>query len=75
MLRANPGTPQRVQHLAANYGTEANYQANYRLTTSFVDARKGPFLTNNRIWIGGYLLYQTDISDYGHILTSEETAA
>jgi hypothetical protein len=59
---------------AANYGTDANYQANYRLTTAFVDARKGPFLTNNRIWIGSYSLYQTDVSDYDTILTSEGIA-
>ena len=38
----------------ANYGTDANFQANYRLTQAFVDAHKAPFLTNNRIWIGGY---------------------
>jgi hypothetical protein len=57
---------------AANYGTDANFQANYRLTTAFVDARKGPFLSNNRIWIGGYNLYQTDDSDYNSLLTSEQ---
>jgi len=57
---------------AANYGTDANFQANYRLTTAFVDARKGPFLSNNRIWIGGYNLYQTDDSDYIALLTSEQ---
>ena len=28
---------------AIDYGTDANFQANYRLTASFVDARKGPF--------------------------------
>jgi Putative esterase len=55
---------------AANYGTDANYQVNYRLTFSFVNALKRPFLTNNRIWIGGYRLYQTDVSDYDAILTS-----
>lgn len=59
---------------AANYGTDANYQANYRLTTAFVDSRKAPFLSNNRIWIGGYSLYQTDVSDYGAILNSEGIA-
>ena len=59
---------------AANYGTDANYQANYRLTTSFVDNYKGPFLSNNRIWIGGYSLFQTDVSDYDAILTSEGIA-
>ena len=59
---------------AANYGTDANYQANYRLTQAFVDAHKTPFLSSNRIWIGGYSLYQTDVSDYGAILTSEGIA-
>jgi len=56
---------------AAAYGTDANFQANYRLTASFVDAHKGPFLSSNRIWIGGYSLYGTDISDYDSLLTSE----
>ena len=55
---------------AANYGTDANYQANYRLTQAFVDARKAPFLTSNRIWIGSYALYQ-DVSDYDTLLNSE----
>ena len=56
---------------ADNYGTDANFQANYRLTTAFVDAHKSPFVTNNRIWIGGYYAFQTDISDYDALLTSE----
>ena len=54
-----------------NYGTDANFQANYRLSSSFLDAHKGPFLSNNRIWIGGYSEFQTDISDYDALLTSE----
>ena len=58
----------------ASYGTDANFQANYRLTTAFVDAHKGPFLASNRIWIGGYGLYQTDDSDYDALLTSEGIA-
>jgi hypothetical protein len=56
---------------AAGYGTDVNFQANYRLTLSFVDAHKGPFLSNNRIWIGGYSLYGTDVSDYDRLLASE----
>ena len=56
---------------ADNYGTDANFQANYRLTTAFLDAHKSPFLTNNRIWIGGYNTFQTDVSDYDALLTSE----
>ncbi len=56
---------------ADNYGTDANFQANYRLTAAFLDAHKSPFLTNNRIWIGGYYAFQTDVSDYDALLTSE----
>ena len=59
---------------ATGYGTDANFQANYRLTQSFVDARKGPFQGNNRIWIGGYSAFQTDMSDYDALLTSEGIA-
>jgi hypothetical protein len=56
---------------AANYGTDANFQANYRLTKAFVYAHRAPFLTSNRIWIGGYGLYPADDSDYDALLTSE----
>jgi S-formylglutathione hydrolase FrmB len=59
---------------ATSYGTQANFAANYQLTRSFVDARKSPFLTKNRIWIGGYSVFQTDISDYDALLTSEGIA-
>ena len=59
---------------ANNYGTEANFQANYRLTRSFVDAHKAPFLSQNRIWIGGYDVFRTDMADYDALLTSEGVA-
>jgi hydroxyacyl-ACP dehydratase HTD2-like protein with hotdog domain len=59
---------------AAGYGTDANFQANYRLTPAFIDARKGPFQSNNRIWIGGYSVFQNDVSDYDTLLTSESIA-
>ena len=59
---------------ANNYGTDANFQANYRLTRSFVDSHKTPFLTTNRIWIGGYEAFQTDMTDYDALLTSEGIA-
>jgi hypothetical protein len=55
---------------AANYGTDANYQANYRLTSGFVSQYAAPFKTANRIWIGGYNLYQKDVTDYDALLTS-----
>lgn len=57
---------------AASYGTDANFQANYRLTQAFVDSYKGPFLSNNRIWLGGYSLYETDVTDFDALLTAED---
>ena len=59
---------------AANYGTDANFQANYRLTAAFVHAHRAPFLTANRLWIGGWGLYQTDDSDYNALLTAQGIA-
>ena len=55
---------------AANYGTDANYQANYRLSTLFLNTHNMPFLTQNRIWIGGYNVFGTDIADLDAGLTS-----
>jgi hypothetical protein len=59
---------------AANYGTDANFQVNYRLTKAFVYGHRAPFLTCNRIWVGGYGLYATDDSDYNALLNSEGIA-
>jgi hypothetical protein len=56
---------------ANNYGTNANFQANYRLTPAFVSAHKAPFLSQNRIWIGGYQAFQTDMSDFDGLLISD----
>src|SRR5215469_1701437 len=55
---------------AQNYGTDANFQANYRLTAAFLNAHRAPFLTSDRIWIGGYGVFQTDMSDYDALLSS-----
>jgi hypothetical protein len=51
-----------------SYGTNANFQANYRLTAAFVKAHSGPFLGQNRIWIGGNRESPTDMSDYAKLL-------
>jgi hypothetical protein len=56
---------------ANDYGTNANFQGNYRLTQAFVDAHKVAFQATSRIWIGGYSAFQTDVSDYDALLTSE----
>ena len=34
-----------------NYGTEANFQSNYRLTDAWIAARKTPFQTATRLWL------------------------
>ena len=56
---------------SASYGTDANFQANYRLTAAFLAAHAAPFKTNNRIWIGGYQLFQQDVADYDALLTAQ----
>ena len=52
------------------YGTDANFQTNYRLTPIFLEAHKLPFVTSSRIWIGGYDVFRTDMSDYHGLLNS-----
>jgi len=56
---------------AASYGTDANFQANYELTAAFMNAHRGPFLKENRIWIGGSREFPVDMSDYAKLLTEE----
>ena len=52
----------------AAYGTDANFQANYRLTAAFVKAHSGPFVSAKRIWIGGAML-SADMASYAKLLT------
>ena len=59
---------------AKSYGTNESFQLKYRLTPAFVRARKGPFLSHNRLWIGGYSVFHADISDYHALLSSEGIA-
>ncbi|MGA9671465.1 MAG: alpha/beta hydrolase-fold protein, partial [Terracidiphilus sp.] len=58
----------------AGYGTDANFQSNYRLTSAFLAAHGASFRAENRIWIGGYDLYRTDVSDYATLLATEGIA-
>lgn len=53
-----------------NYGTDANFQANYRLTGTFIDTWKAPFTSEDRIWISGGDLFQSQVSDFDSLLTS-----
>lgn len=54
-----------------NYGTDANFIANYELTTAHITAwtSGADFTTNNRIWIGGYFAFQTDVATFDTTLT------
>jgi Putative esterase len=52
------------------YGNDANFQANYRLSAAFLNARKAPFMNANRIWIGGYAVFKKDIANYSARLAS-----
>src|SRR5262245_35931654 len=54
---------------ASNYGTDANFQANYRLTAAFVQAYANPFLIDNRVWISGYLFFPQEVPDFAALLT------
>jgi S-formylglutathione hydrolase FrmB len=56
------------------YGTEQNFQDNYRLTPAFVNAHKTPFVHHNRLWIGGYSAFKSAVSDYDALLTSDGIA-
>ena len=56
---------------ATAYGTEANFANNYQLSQAFVAAHRTPFMTQDRIWLGGYGLYPQDMADYESLLTSE----
>jgi hypothetical protein len=49
---------------------DSNFQNNYRLTGTFIDTWKAPFTTQDRIWISGYDVFQTDVSDLDALLTS-----
>jgi len=55
---------------AACYGTDANFQANYRLTSQFVGSRRTPFLQDCRMWIGRGPVFMNSVSRYESILTA-----
>jgi hypothetical protein len=56
---------------ADDYGTQANFQDNYQMNASFIDAHKAPFTTQDRIWISEGPAFQSQVSDFDSLLTSE----
>jgi hypothetical protein len=57
---------------AACYGTNANYQAHYRLTSQFVEARRMPFRQDRRIWIGQGPIFSNSVARYESILAAAD---
>ena len=55
---------------SGDYGTNANFQNNYRLTGTFIDSWKAPFTTEDRIWISGYNNFRPSVADFDALLTS-----
>ena len=56
-----------------NYGTDANFQNNYRLTAALLETYKTPFLTDNRIWISAATsgIFYTATTDFDALLTTK----
>ena len=56
---------------ASDYGTQANFQDNYELTNSFINASKAPFTTDDRILISEGPVFQSQVADFDSLLTSQ----
>jgi hypothetical protein len=56
---------------ANDYGTQANFQDNYELDQSFIDAHKAPFTTQDRLWISEGPLFSGGVAAFDHLLTSQ----
>jgi chemotaxis methyl-accepting protein methylase len=54
-----------------NYGTDTNFQNNYRLTNDFIDTWKAPFTTAERVWISEGPSYQAHVANFSALLTSQ----
>ena len=56
---------------SGNYGTDTNFQDNYRMTNTFIDTWKTPFTTQDRILISEGEVFQTQVADFDALLTSD----
>jgi pimeloyl-ACP methyl ester carboxylesterase len=55
---------------ANDYGTDANFQDNYRMDQAFLDMWKAPFTTQDRILISEGPVFATQVADFDTLLTS-----
>jgi len=53
------------------YGTDANFQDNYRLSSNFIDTWKAPFTTEDHILISEGSAFATQVADFDALLTSQ----
>ena len=56
---------------SGDYGTDTNFQNNYRLSDTFIDTWKAPFTTQDRIWISEGPAFQTQVADFSALLNSQ----
>ena len=56
---------------ADDYGTQANFQDNYEMNASFIDAHDASFTAQDRILISEGPAFTTQVTDFGNLLTSE----
>jgi 20S proteasome alpha/beta subunit len=55
---------------ANDYGTDANFQDNYQMDSTFLDTWKAPFTTEDRILISEGPVFATQVADFDNLLTS-----
>lgn len=55
-----------------NFGTDKNFQKNYRLTDGFIEVNKAPFLKENRIWISGFCNFSEDVKNFDKVLSQKD---
>jgi hypothetical protein len=53
-----------------DYGTDTNFQTNYRMTGTFIDAWKAPFTTADRVLISEGSVFATEVADFNALLTA-----
>ena len=56
---------------ANDYGTQANFQNNYELSASFINAHDASFTTQDRILISEGPAFQSQVADFSTLLTSQ----
>jgi 20S proteasome alpha/beta subunit len=56
---------------STNYGTDANFQNNYRMTDTFIDTWRAPFTTEDRVLISEGDVFAPQVADFDALLTSQ----